>query len=316
MFKFKSMSAAWNFVQGMWLAFVASMLLFLFVAYQITMFRSEGYGLPLSTAFSMPIMYLFSILGLVSLIGGIIIYRKLPATFFRKMAKKIARGNAMPNPEQSRIAIIKAIFVLPIVIASFLMSCEIYGFIPVIIGADFSRMLPFAGVSLVAMIVLWPRRGLKNRIIARIEGMTGIDAAAIDLGLDVTRRASRVKVIAFSLIVLWLLIQIVIDLFLRHILGQSSRISIPESLVALGAILFWGLLAWRFQKFGGLSLIILGSFGLVVTTIGIIRDNGLVWQFLAFNIFFVSLLIAAGILFYIDYRRKAKEAAKSAAGAA
>lgn len=315
MFKFKSVGAAWNFVQGIWLTFVATALMFVFVGHLVTTFHKEGYGLPLSTPFSMPVMYFFSFLGIGCLIAGVVFYWKLPTVFFRKMAKKIAGANEKPSPEQSREDIIRAISVLPIIVASLLMGCEVYGFAPVMMGADFSRMLPFAGLSLAAFIILWPRRGLKRRIIARIEGMTGIDAAAIYLGSEDPRRASRMKIIAFSLIVVWWLTHILFSVILPYVLGQLTKTSVPDLLVTLGTMVFWGLLTWRFQKVGGLSLIIFWSLVFINTSIGIIRDGKTIWQFLTVNIITDGSPIVAGILFYLDYRRDAKESPKPSANA-
>ncbi len=314
MFKFKSISAAWNFVQGMWLSFVASTLMFVFVAHLTTTFRRAGYAPPFSPPAIMPVIYLFSVLGLVSLVGGVILYWKLPTVFFRKMARKIAGENEKSSPEQSREMIIKAIWLLPILIASFFMACTVYGFAPVMMGADFWQMLPFAGASLAALIIFWPRRGLKERIIARIQGMTGIDTAAIDFGSDVPRRASRMKIVAFSLIVLWLLVHILISIILPHVLGRPLKTSTPELLVTLGGILFWGLLSWRFQKFGGISLIIFWSFVFVITTIVIIRENGFGWYLWAAHIITGLPPIVAGILFYLNYRREAAGVAAAPAG--
>lgn len=316
MLKFKTVSTAWNYVQVMWMAFVVSVPVFVFVAYLMTTFRKAGHAPPFNPPVMMPIIYFLSIMGVASLVGGVILYWKIPAAFFRKLVKKSAGDDGPPSPEQFREMIVKTLSYLPVVIASFFLSCAIYGFVPVILGADFWRMIPYAGASLAALIVFWPRRGLKKRIIAKIAGMSGVDAATIDLGSDVSRRASRMKIIALSLIILWLLLHTAIHLFVHSVLGNSSTITTPMLLMALGAVLFWGLLAWRFQRFGGLCLIIFWSLMFVITITTMIREKSVPWPFLPVNILWVALPLVSGILYYLDYRRQVREDAAEPAPSA
>lgn len=303
--RLRTLSQARNFIHFLWMIYIFALFLFIFIAYLLTAQRAEADDVITDSAHLRFFVYIFSLLALLSFLGGFYIYKRLPFFIVKGTVRRATHESNVSGAERTSEQIATAALTYSVLVAAFLESCGIYGLILVILGADFLLILPFTLLALIGFIVFRPNRLFFEKIIYKIQDVSGNHEIATRIE-SYGDRASRMKVLAFMFVVLWVLIHI----FLKAVALDFSTVAIDNSIInsfiMCFSILFVGFIALLFQRVGGIILIICGAAFLVVGGILFFTRDVSLRVILLIEAAWSLPLLLAGILFLESHRRGAK----------
>lgn len=117
---------------------------------------------------------------------------------------------------------------------------------------------------------------------------------------------SGMKIAAFLLMVFLILIYASSKALMTHIWPDEYSPSIVETIMVSASMLFFGLLAWFYQRVGGAILLLYGLLSLVTTIL--VVDVNSYWGIKLITLMWSFPLLISGVLFIInDFREKGKK---------
>jgi hypothetical protein len=117
-------------------------------------------------------------------------------------------------------------------------------------------------------------------------------------------KASRMKRIAFLIVILYAALWLAFGVFSMYILEKDKLDSMMTTGIGCLGLVFFGLIAWWLPRTGGIILLVHGLLFILGLTVGEL-DYPL-WTRILVALVTSAPLLIAGSLFFIDGRRQAK----------
>ena len=292
----KSISEAKKLGVFFWLTFIFALFMFVFMAFLITEQRVPADNPVVSIS---PQLIIMSILALVSFGWAVYIRRKIPNSFIKKTVKRMARKSSESGDGLKQPLAASSVLTITLIIAACLEACGIYGLILVLFGAEFSMIFPFAFLAFMGFIILWPTDDFVSKITRMVNG---VEVPQDMTNSGVIKKEKKLIIVAFLCVILWIIIYVGVGAAISLILPNEYPFDFMTKVLLSISMLFSGILAWFFQRLGGILLILCGAPWLLVLT----RTDDLTFPFVLIPCAMAALLVISGVLFIIDFYRKKK----------